>query len=89
MRCSRSSTNRRLTAPRSPPATLKAFFELFYSLTIEGFFADPAYGGNRNKIGWKLVGFPGVRAEYAGLIGQYENKVYMVDPASIADADGV
>jgi gluconate 2-dehydrogenase gamma chain len=78
-----------IATPAVPSATLKAFFELLYSLTIEGFFADPAYGGNRDKIGWKLVGFPGVRAEYSGLIGQYENKVYTVEPASIADADGV
>jgi len=78
-----------IDGPAVPPTTLKAFFELLYSLTIEGFFADPAYGGNRDKIGWKLVGFPGARAEYAGLIGQYQNKVYVVDPASIADADGV
>ena len=78
-----------IDGPAVPPATLKAFFELLYSLTIEGFFADPTYGGNRGYIGWKLVGFPGARAEYAGLIGQYENKVYVVDPAGIADADGV
>jgi gluconate 2-dehydrogenase gamma chain len=26
---------------------------------VEGFFCDPAYGGNRNGVGWKLVGFPG------------------------------
>jgi hypothetical protein len=22
-----------------------------------GFFIDPAYGGNFNQIGWKLIGF--------------------------------
>lgn len=27
--------------------------------TIEGFFCDPAYGGNRGAVGWRLVGFPG------------------------------
>lgn len=26
-------------------------------LTLEGAFADPVYGGNRDKAGWKLVGF--------------------------------
>jgi gluconate 2-dehydrogenase gamma chain len=26
---------------------------------VEGFFCDPVYGGNRDAVGWKLVGFPG------------------------------
>jgi len=26
-------------------------------LTMEGVFADPSYGGNRDKGGWKLIGF--------------------------------
>lgn len=31
---------------------------------IEGLFCDPAYGGNRNAVGWRLVGFPGVHWGY-------------------------
>lgn len=27
--------------------------------TFEGFYGDPKYGGNRNYVGWALVGFPG------------------------------
>ena len=23
---------------------------------MEGFFADPIYGGNRNKVSWRMVG---------------------------------
>ncbi len=38
------------------------FFNLLLDNTIEGFFSDPIYGGNRDKLGWKLVGFPGVAA---------------------------
>ncbi len=26
-------------------------------LTMEGVFADPTYGGNRDKGGWKIIGF--------------------------------
>ena len=29
------------------------------AITMEGFFADPIYGGNRNKVSWKMLGFPG------------------------------
>jgi len=62
----------------------KAFFEMLYGNTIEGFFADPLYGGNRDKVGWKLVGFPGAAAAYYGFIENH-NKAYKVNPQSIAD----
>jgi len=32
--------------------------------TIEGFFCDPVYGGNRDAVGWRLVGFPGAQWGY-------------------------
>lgn len=40
------------------------FFGELWSLTNEGYFADPAYGGNRNHAGWEMVGFPGAHAYY-------------------------
>ncbi len=39
--------------------------------TVEGFLADPVYGGNRDFIGWKLIGFPGPRYNYVAEIEQY------------------
>ena len=33
------------------------FFETVRAHTIMGFFADPSYGGNYDKIGWKVIGF--------------------------------
>jgi gluconate 2-dehydrogenase gamma chain len=62
----------------------KVFFEMLLQNTVEGFFADPQYGGNRDKAGWKLVGFPGVAAFYGDKISDY-NKPYNVPPVSIAD----
>ena len=35
------------------------FFTLFRENVLEGMLADPAYGGNKNMVGWKHVGFPG------------------------------
>ena len=29
--------------------------------TMEGMFADPVYGGNKDFAGWRLVGFPGAQ----------------------------
>jgi len=35
------------------------FFGMFRQNVLEGMLADPAYGGNKNMVGWKWVGFPG------------------------------
>lgn len=69
-------------ALESVPATL--FFGMLWENTQEGFFADPIYGGNRDKVGWRLVGFPGVAAVYLQAIEQYDTP-YRVEPVSIAD----
>ena len=42
----------------------EVFFESLWALTLEGFFGDPVYGGNRGMVGWKLIGFPGAYANY-------------------------
>jgi gluconate 2-dehydrogenase gamma chain len=47
------------------------FFDLLWRNTKEGFFADPIYGGNRDFIGWKLIGYPGPRYNYVNEIEQY------------------
>jgi len=44
--------------------TAQAFFETVRTHTIEGLFADPVYGGNKDFAGWRLVGFPGGQAVY-------------------------
>lgn len=61
------------------------FFGHVYANVMEGLFADPIYGGNRDKVGWKLVGFPGVLASYREKFDEYKNKAYVVEPTSIAD----
>jgi len=44
--------------------TAQAFFNTLRTHTMEGLFADPIYGGNRDFAGWKLVGFPGTQLYY-------------------------
>jgi gluconate 2-dehydrogenase gamma chain len=63
------------------------FFNMLLNNTIEGFFADPVYGGNHDKVGWKLVRFPGVAAVYTPFIEQH-NVPYEAQPVSIADITG-
>lgn len=46
------------------------FFEVLLALTLEGFFGDPAYGGNRGEVGWRMIKLtprrPGARCAYPG-----------------------
>jgi gluconate 2-dehydrogenase gamma chain len=64
-----------------PPA--QAFFEQLLSNVKEGYFADPIYGGNRHMGGWKMIGFPGARADFTDWINQ-PGKHYPYGPVSIA-----
>jgi gluconate 2-dehydrogenase gamma chain len=41
------------------------FFTMIWGHTIEGMFSDPAYGGNRDTVGWRLIGFPGAQYGYS------------------------
>jgi gluconate 2-dehydrogenase gamma chain len=66
----------------------KDFFKMLLQNTQEGFFADPVYGGNRDFIGWKLVGFPGPRYNYVAEIEQY-GKPYTLPTVGLAGRRGV
>jgi len=63
----------------------RAFFNIVLQNTMEGYFADPIHGGNRNKAVWKMIGFPGAIGMYADDIEEYRNKKYDVEPKSIQD----
>jgi gluconate 2-dehydrogenase gamma chain len=58
------------------------FFDLVLQNTQEGFFADPVYGGNRDMVGWKLVGFPGARYDYRDWVERH-NERYPLPPVGI------
>jgi gluconate 2-dehydrogenase gamma chain len=60
-----------------------AFFELVRRHVLEGLFCEPIYGGNRDLVGWSLVGFPGQRFGYRD---PYINKVVDLPPVA---ADGM
>lgn len=40
------------------------FFDLLQKDTLDGMFADPIYGGNRDFAGWRLIGYPGAQRSY-------------------------
>jgi gluconate 2-dehydrogenase gamma chain len=43
------------------------FFNVVRTHTMEGMFADPIYGGNRDFAGWRLVGFPGAQGNFTAV----------------------
>lgn len=73
----------RVTFDSGLPA--RVFWGMVYQNVMEGMFADPIYGGNQDKAGWKLVGFPGVIQNNRNNVVAYRNKRYEADPVSISD----
>ena len=65
-----------------PNFASRMLFGAIYANTMEGFFADPIYGGNRDMAGWKLVGFPGVRYDFRDVIDK-PNQPYTLPPVSL------
>jgi gluconate 2-dehydrogenase gamma chain len=66
---------------------LGQFFELFHENVIEGFFADPIYGGNRDMVGWHYVGFPGARYDYRDYV-HHNGAAIDLPPVSLAGRPG-
>ncbi len=65
-----------------PGYNARALFSAILANTMEGFFADPIYGGNRGFAGWKLVGFAGTRYDYRDVMAN-PNKRYTLPPVGL------
>jgi gluconate 2-dehydrogenase gamma chain len=65
----------KITEPRKG----EEFFALLRTHVLEGVFGEPSYGGNRDLIGWKLVGFPGQQWGYPET---YINKLVDLSPVT-------
>lgn len=55
------------------------FFRILRRHVLEGVFGEPSYGGNRDMVGWILVGFPGQRYGYEDA---YINRVVDLPPVA-------
>ncbi len=55
------------------------FFATLRSHVLEGVFGEPHYGGNKDMLGWRLVGFPGQQFGYAD---PYINKRVDLEPVA-------
>jgi gluconate 2-dehydrogenase gamma chain len=60
----------------------QGFFQQLLQNTLEGFFSDPIYGGNRDMVGWKLIGFPGARYDHRPYVARY-GEPYPLPPVGI------
>lgn len=66
-----------------PDIDMRQFFNLILGNTIEGYFADPIYGGNRDMAAWRMIGFPGARYDYRDHVARH-GETYPHPPVSIA-----
>ena len=71
--------------PRAPLA--EWFNDLVYPLFTQACYADPLYGGNRGKVFWKLIGYPGLPAFHTKDMVEFRGKPHpgALDPKSIQD----
>lgn len=65
----------------------KAFFALLLQNTIEGYFADPIYGGNRDMASWRMIGFPGARYNLRSFVLRY-GEAYPLPPVGLLGRTG-
>lgn len=60
----------------------KDFFEAFLKDVQQGFFADPIYGGNKDMVAWRMIGFPGTRYDYRDWVDRHNEK-FPLPPVSL------
>jgi gluconate 2-dehydrogenase gamma chain len=60
----------------------RSFFAQVVKDVQMGFFADPIYGGNRDMVGWKMIGYPGARYNYLDWVSRH-NEAFPLPPVGI------
>ena len=66
-----------------PNYDAQSLFNDILANTMEGFFADPIYGGNKEMASWKMLGYPGARYDYRDYIDRHNQDLHL-EPVSIA-----
>lgn len=61
------------------------FFTLLRDMTVAGVLADPIYGGNDNKNGWRMIQYPGAQMSYIDKISS--NEYFKIEPMGLADME--
>jgi gluconate 2-dehydrogenase gamma chain len=65
----------------------KEFFNQLLAETRMGYFCDPKHGGNKNMAAWKMIGYPGARADYTDWV-EVRDRPYPLPPVDQAGKRG-
>jgi gluconate 2-dehydrogenase gamma chain len=65
----------------------KLFFTNLLNEVRNGYFADPSHGGNKDMGAWKMIGYPGMRADYMDWV-TVRDKPYPMPPVDLAGRRG-
>jgi gluconate 2-dehydrogenase gamma chain len=65
----------------------KLFFNNLLNEVRNGYFADPSHGGNKNMGAWKMIGYPGMRADYMDWV-TVRDRPYPLPPVDLAGRRG-
>lgn len=63
----------------------KSFFDTLCMHVRQGFYADPVYGGNKGRVGWDVIGFPGPESLRDTMDGTYTTAGHFVEDYSWED----
>jgi gluconate 2-dehydrogenase gamma chain len=67
--------------------TARYFFSQLLAEVKAGYFADPKYGGNHGMGAWKMIGYPGVRADYSDWV-EVRDRPYPLPPVDLSGRRG-
>lgn len=65
----------------------RQFFAYFLGEVRNGYFCDPGQGGNRGMGSWKMIGYPGMRADYADWV-EVRDRPYPLGPVDLSGRRG-
>jgi gluconate 2-dehydrogenase gamma chain len=65
----------------------KEFFNQLLAETRMGYFCDPKHGGNKNMAAWKMIGYPGMRADYTDWV-EVRDHPYPLPPVDLSGKRG-
>jgi gluconate 2-dehydrogenase gamma chain len=66
----------------------KTFFAQLPALTVQGYFRDPVYGGNKGTVARRAIGFPGAYAAYHDTVDMHGTE-FCIGPHSLAEHDKI
>lgn len=70
-----------------PNVPVRYFWQHLLAETRYGYFSDPIHGGNKGMGSWKMIGYPGMRADFTDWVG-VRDKPYPFGPVDLMGRRG-